>query len=88
MEDYCNNDAQCTRVSLKNMHINEKGVREIDGLAIWRNQGCWSVCKYKVPGQPRLKPMDAYESSSQSFPWVPVIILCVVVVFYNWCYHF
>jgi hypothetical protein len=63
------------------MHVNEKGIGEKDGLAIGRNQSCWGMCKYKVPGQAYLKPLDVYESSSQSFPWVHVIILCVVVVF-------
>ena len=77
---YCNNDGQCTQISLTDMKVNDKGIGEIDGLSIGRNPGCWGVCKYKVPGKPRLKTLEIYTSGSESFPWVPVIVVCVIVV--------
>ena len=77
---YCNNAAQCTKISLKDMQVNEKGIGNIDGLAIGRNPGCWGVCKYKVPGQPYLKPLDTYETNSNSFHWVFVIIFLIMII--------
>lgn len=77
---YCNDDAQCTQISLVDMKVNDKGIGEIDGMAIGRNPGCWGICKYKVPNQRQLKPLEVYTTESESFPWVPVIVVCVVII--------
>ena len=76
---YCNNDSQCTRISLTDMEVNHKGIGKIDGLSIGRNPGCWGVCKYKVNNQPRLKPLEIYTTESKSFYWVPIIVPCIIV---------
>lgn len=77
---YCNNYGKCTQISLTDMKINDKGIGEIDGLAIGRNPGCWGICKYKVPGQKGLKPLEIYTEESESFHWVPVIVVCIFIV--------
>ena len=56
---YCNEKAECTKVSLKDMDIDSNGIGRINGLAVGRNPGCLGVCKYKIPGKPKLlKPQD------------------------------
>ena len=81
---YCNNDAKCTEVSLEKMVVDEKGIGTYEGLAIGRNPGCWGVCKYKVPNQPRLEPLEVYKepnkhSNNLWLIFIPIIIILATI---------
>jgi len=64
---------------------NEKGIGTYEGLAIGRNPGCWGVCKYKIPNQPRLKPLEVYKEPSKKSNnlWIiltPIILTLVIII--------
>lgn len=59
---YCNDKDGCTQISLTDMEIDSNGIGRINGLAVGRNPGCWGVCKYKIPGKPKLYRLQDYHN--------------------------
>ena len=77
---YCNEKAECTKVSLTDMDIDSNGIGRINGLAVGRNPGCWGVCKYKIPGNPKLLRHQDYDNHQMEKVISNITIAVIIII--------
>ena len=77
---YCNEQSVCTQTDLRDMKIDSKGIGRINGLAVGRNRGCWGVCNSKIPGKPKLYPLDDYHNHQHEKVINNVLISVMIII--------